>query len=302
MSVSTQAPIETGQERVPASPGAQVVSWTLMLLSGCLLLAIFNLVVISQVQEYFAQTGLYGTVRLTLAEGATPIGPLTRTGVAVADGTPVAVMSAPAIGLGHAVVVQGSGGAQTMVGIGHVPDTALPCQVGTAALMARSGAYGGYALGGSWSRLTPGEDFSFTMGQGSCTYRVEDLRLPGQLAPAAPTGKEGSIVLITAEGRPFWPSGVLRIDAALVTKAYQPPAAAIPSTAVPAAEDPMGIDTSRLILVIFLLQVVIAAAIGTAWAWQKWGRRETWIVATPILVTLGLLVAGNLNLLLPNLV
>jgi sortase A len=290
------------QDPPAAGPAAVVGSWMLRLLSWSLILLIANLVVVSQVQEYFAQRALYGQLRLTLAEGATPVGPLTRAGQPVADGTPIAVLSAPVVGLSGAVIVQGSGGAQTMAGIGHVPDTVLPCQVGTAALMARNGAYGGYALGNKWSKLTPGEDFTVIMGQGSCTYRVQDQRLAGQLAPAAPTGNEGSIVLITAEGAPFLPTGVLRIDATLVTRSYQPPAATIPATAVPPAENPMGIDTSHLTEVIFLLQVLLAAAIGTAWAWQRWGRRETWVVATPVLITFGLLVAGNLNLLLPNLV
>lgn len=281
---------------------AKVVSWTLTLMSGCVLVGVVNLAVVSQVQEYFTQRALYGQLRLTLAEGATPIGPITRTGLPVADGTPIAVMNAPAVGLSGAVIVQGSSGAQTMMGIGHVPDTVLPCQTGTAGLMARNGAYGGFALGEKWSQLRPGDEFTVTMGQGSCTYRVEDQRLPGQLAPAPPAGQDGSVVLITAEGKPFLPTGVLRIDAILVTRAYPPPAATIPVTAVPAAENPMGTDTSHLTGVIFLLQLLLAAAVGTAWAWQRWGRRETWIVATPILLTFGLLVADNLNLLLPNLV
>jgi sortase A len=287
--------------RTPASAAASIVSQTLALLCIVLLLWVFNLVVLSQVQQYFAQNGLYGHLRLTLAQGATPVGPLTKQGNLVPDGTPIAVMSAPAVGLSRAVIVQGSGGAQTMVGVGHVPDTVFPCQSGTAALMARDGTYGGYALGAKWVKLAAGDEFTVTMGQGSCTYRVTDLRLPGQPAPLPPTGDGGSIVLITAEGSPFLPTGVLRVDATLVSKAYAPPAATIPVTAVPAAENPMGIDTSHLFEVVLLLQLLLAAAIGTAWAWHRWGRKETWVIAAPILVTLALLVADNLNLLLPNL-
>jgi sortase A len=272
-----------------------------MLACAALLLWALNLFAVSQVQEYFAQHALYGQLRLTLAEGATPVGPLTSQGTPVPNGTPMAIMSTPAVGISDTVIVQGSSGAQTMAGIGHVPDTVLPCQAGTAVLMARSGAYGGYALGAKWARLAKGEELTFTTGQGSCTYRVTGQRLAGQPAPAPPTGTEGSIVLTTATGRPFMPTGVLRIDATLVTKSYAPPATTVPASNIPASENPMGIDTSQLTGTLLLTMVLLAAAVGAAWAWLRWGRWQTWLVAVPVIVTFGLLVAGNLNLLLPNL-
>jgi sortase A len=292
---------EQAESAKPPPPGRRVAARTLTLMSACVLLWLINLAGISQVQEYFTNHGAYGQLRLTLAEGATPIGPFTRTGALVSAGTPLAVMNAPAVGLSDAVIVQGSDGAQTMEGIGHVADTVLPCQAGIAALMARNGSYGGLALGAKWARLTRGELFTFTMGQGSCTYRVEDQRLQGQLAPAPPVGTGGSIVLITAEGHPFMPTGVLRIDATLVTRSYAPPVGSISPSAIPAAQNPMGIDTSHLFELVLLMQVLLAAAIGTAWAWHRWGARQTWIVATPVLITFGLLAADNVNLLLPNL-
>jgi sortase A len=182
-----------------------------------------------------------------------------------------------------------------------VPDTVMPCQAGIAALMARNGAYGGYRTGEAWHRLTRGDEFSITMGQGSCTYQVADQRLVGQLAPAAPAGNAGSIVLITSTGSPFMPSGVLRIDANLVTKSFAPPSATIPASSVPGSENPMGADTSQLFVLVLLLQVLVIAAGATVWAWYRWGKWQTWIVATPILIAFGLLAADNINLLLPNL-
>jgi sortase A len=287
-----------------APAAVQVAARVLALACAALLLFAFNLLVVSQAKEYFTQDGLYGELRLTLAEGATPIGPLTVNTagqtIPVANGTPVAVMNAPGVGLNNAVIVQGSGGAQTMMGIAHVPDTVMPCQAGIAALMARNGSYGGLGLGARWARLAKGDELTFTMGQGSCTYRVLDQRLAGQLAPAAPTGTGGSIVLITAEGRPFMPTGVLRIDATLVTKSFPPPAQ-MPASEVPASENPMGMDTSQLTEAVLLCIVLLAAAIAAAWAWVQWGRWQTWIVAVPVLVTLSLLVFDNINLLLPNL-
>jgi sortase A len=283
---------------------AQVAARVLALACAALLLFAFNLGVVSQAREYFTQNALYGQLRLTLAEGATPVGPLTTNAkgqqIATANGTPVAVMNAPSVGLSNAVVVQGSGGAQTMMGVAHVPDTVLPCQAGIAVLMARNGSYGGLGLGAKWTRLAEGDELTFTMGQGSCTYRVLDQRLAGQLAPAAPAGTGGSLVLVTAEGRPFMPTGVLRIDATLVTKSFAPPAQ-LPASAVPASENPMGMDTSQLNEAVLLCIVLLAAAAAAAWAWIQWGRWQTWIVAGPVLFTLGLLIFNNINLLLPNL-
>jgi sortase A len=273
----------------------QVASRTLMLASGCLLLLVFNLTVVSQVREYFTDNALYGQLRVTLAEGAAPTGAYTASGALVPAGTPLAVMNAPGVGLGNAVIVQGSGGAQTMEGIGHVPDTVLPCQAGAGALMARNGSYGG--IGARWARLARGDEFTVTMGQGTCTYRVEDQRLAGQLAPVPPP--RGSIVLITADGRPFMPTGVLRIDAALVTKAF-PPSAVLSPSSVPPSENPMGTDTSNLFELVLLMQALLAAASGAAWAWNRWGARQTWMVAVPVLLALGLLAADSVNLLLPN--
>jgi sortase A len=278
-----------------------VASRTLTLVSACLLIWVLNLLVVSQVQEYFVNHSLYGQLRLSLDQGATPVGPFTRQGTLVPAGTPLAVMNAPAVGLRDAVIVQGSGAAQTMEGIGHVPDTVLPCQAGVAALMARNGSYGGYALGAKWARLAPGDEFTVIMGQGSCTYRVEGQRLAGQQAPAPPAGTGGSLVLVTAAGHPFMPTGVLRIDAALVTRSYAPPSAMIAPSAVPASENPMGIDTSHMFELVLLMQVLLAAAIAAAWAWHRWGARQTWIVAAPIIVTFSLLAADNVNMLLPNL-
>ena len=45
MSAPPTTAVDADLELVPASPAAKVVSWTLMLLSGCVLLAIFNLIV-----------------------------------------------------------------------------------------------------------------------------------------------------------------------------------------------------------------------------------------------------------------
>lgn len=285
--------------RTAATPLSQAYSVALAIVSGALLVLVANLVVVSQVQSFFTQHHLYSQLRLTLAEGATPLSAVDQHNHLVAAGTPVAVMNAASVGLSHAVVVQGTDAAQTMQGIGHLRDTVMPCQAGSSVLMARSGSYG--AIGAKWAKLTPGEEFSVTMGQGSCTYRVVDQRLAGQKAPAPPSGDEGHLTLTTALGRPFAPSGVLRIDTTLVTASYPASASAFPASSLPPSENAMASDTSGLFPLILLLELVAALAVGVVWAWKRWGRWQAWLVATPAALALALVTADNVNLLLPNL-
>lgn len=287
-------------ERAQPTPVGRTLSLSLNTLSAVILILALNIVVVSQLESYFWQQSLYHQVRLTLAEGATPVSPFTTDGRLIAAGTPLAVMNAPSIGLSHGVVVEGSDAAQTMQGIGHMRDTVMPCQTGTSVLLARSGSYGGVNLGNRWSQLRVGDEFNVTMGQGACTYRVVDQRLAGQKAPVLPSGSGGSLILTTAAGMPFFPSGVLRVDAALVTTAF-PADQPVPASNVALSENPMGIDSSHLFQLILLLEVVLIITAAAIWAWRKWGRIETWVVAVPALAAFALLSATNIDYLLPNL-
>lgn len=285
---------------VEAPAFERLLSLVLTMLSVIILALLVNLVFVSQVQHYASQTALYDEIRLSLAQGATPTGPLTYDGTLVTPGEPVAVLSAPAIGIDHEVVVEGTSSAQTMVGIGHRRDTALPCQVGTAVLMARGGAYGG--VGQSFKSLTEGSTFTVAMGQGTCTYEVTGSRLPGDQAPAAPIGSEGRLTLTTASGFPFFPTEVYRVDARLVGDGFGRPAVTLPTGALPTSEAAMGIDSSNLFGLVLLLELLVLVAVGTTWLWKRWGRWQAWIVCGPAVLAVGVLTAGAVNQwLLPNL-
>lgn len=285
--------------RVKADPAQQALSMALALLSGVLIALVVNMVGISQLQHLTSQARLYHELRLTLAEGATPTGPLDSSGQVVPLGTPVAVMSAPEIGIQHEVIVNGTSSAQTMQGIGYRRDTTLPCQAGSSVLMARSGGYG--AIGQDWAHLQNGDRFSITMGQGSCTYQVIGQRLAGAAAPPAPIGDAGALTLVTATGYPFVPTGVLRIDATLVSNSFPRPAVAFPTGALPASELDLGSDSSQLFPLTMLLEALVALAIGATFLWRRWNPLKTFVVVTPVALALIFLTAQSLNLLLPNL-
>lgn len=295
-----RSPVKVPVRRMPAPPAQQAAAMALALLSAVLLTLVVNLVGVSQLQHVTSQAGLYKQLRLTLAEGATPIGPLDANGHVTILGAPVAVMSAPEVGIGREVIVNGTSSAQTMAGIGYRRDTVLPCQAGSSVLMARSGAYGG--VGERWAQLQNGDRFTVTMGQGRCTYQVTGRRLAGEKAPPPPTGASGALTLVTATGYPFVPTGVLRIDTTLIGKSYAAPSIAIPAGALPSAELALGTDDQQLFPLTMLLEALVALAFAATWLWRRWSPVKTFIIATPIALALVLLTAQNLDLLLPNLI
>ncbi|MGD8193448.1 sortase [Herbiconiux sp. P18] len=285
---------------VEAPPFEKWLSLVLTMASVTIIALLVNVTFISQVQHYASQAALYEQIRLSLAQGAAPTGPLNSDGTLVTPGTPIAVLSAPDIGIGHEVVVEGTASAQTMVGIGHRRDTALPCQLGTAVLMARAGAYGG--VGQSFKNLAVGSTFTVSMGQGTCTYEVTGSRMPGDQAPPAPVGTEGRLTLTTASGYPFFPTEVYRVDARLVGDGLGRPAVGLPTGALPTSEAAMGVDTSNLFGLVLLLQLLVGLAIGTTLLWKRWGRWQAWIICGPAVLAVGILAAGAVNQwLLPNL-
>lgn len=289
-------------ERVDASPVRQAIALSLATLSIVLVAFLVNLTGVSQLQHLTAQHTLYGTLRLSLAQGSTPIGPTTVTGSPVAPGTPVALMSAPGIGIAHEVIVQGTASPQTMVGIGHRRDTVMPCQTGSSVLMARAAGYGG--VGSSWAKLRAGETFTITMGQGRCTYQVLDLRGGGDPVPAPPAPTAGALTLVTASGPAFFPTGVLRVDARMVGKPFTPAATQLSPDELPASEQAMGIDNSHLFALVMLLQAMIVIVVAAMWLWRRWrpwARTTAVVTMVPIALTVLFLTARNINYLLPNL-
>lgn len=293
-----QAPAADWGEEAP--PGAQAVSVSLTILCALLLALLVNLTGISQLEHLTSQAHLYSKLRLTLAEGSTPVSPVTASGQVVPLGTPVAVLRAPTVGISREVIVEGSGAGQTMEGIGHRRDTVLPCQVGSSVLMARSGAYGG--VGAAFARMQNGDRFTVTMGQGTCTYQVSGRRVAGDPAPPPPTGRGGALTLVTATGYPFAPTGVLRVDATLVSKSFDSPAVVFPPGSLPASEQAMGVDTSQLFPLVMLAEALVALAVGAVWLGRRWGAMQTFIVLTAPLLACLFLTAHFLDYLLPNLI
>lgn len=258
---------------------------------------LFNVVVVSQVQHFAAQNRLYDELRLQLAEGSIPIGQTGVDGRLIAPGSPVALLTIPALGVSE-VVVEGTASRQTKLGVGHRRDTPLPGQPGNSMLMGRRTAYGGVFK--HLADLRAGDEFSVTTGQGVARYKVIGPRTAKtQLPVLGPT--EGRLTLVTASGPAFRPTGALRVDAQLLTQSQTRPATAIGAGAIPEREGILRGDSSQAFELSWVIEALVAAVAAAVWSWRRWHKRATWIVFAPILGLLGLTSADFVSSLLPNL-
>ena len=282
----------------PPSPRALLISYALSVLSAMLIAVLVNLTVISQFQHVTAQRSLYAALRLSLAAGSAPIGQTDVNGQLVVPGTPIALLQIPAIGVDE-VVVEGATSSQTRRAVGHSRDSPFPGQPGVSVLMGRQAAYGG--VFGDLDRLRSGDLITVTTGQGISQYRVIGPRtgtveLPGLGAD------QGRLMLISASGLPFMPDGTVRVDAALVTKAFPRPTPVFSSGALTSQEKPMAGDDSHAVLLSWLLELLVVIAVGAVVAWHRWDRRAAWIIFLPLILVTSLACADRICDLLPNLV
>ncbi|HEX6453605.1 MAG TPA: sortase [Trebonia sp.] len=276
------------------------VGSALMVLSACLLVFGLWVTLVSRLHFDRAQHAAYEALRVELALGTAPNAPTDPNDSTklLALGSPVAVLSIPSIGL-RDVVLEGTTGQVLENGPGHLRDTPLPGQEGTSVIMGRRAAYGG-----TFSRLgslNPGATITVVTGQAVSSYQVLDLRRAGDPTPPPLSARQGRLVLVTADGAPFTPSGVLYVDADLTTKAQPTPAPVLTSTELPASENAMGTDQGAWLLIVLWGQLLLLATIALSWLRNEWGRWQTWAIAIPVLSYITLSLSDQITRLLPNL-
>jgi hypothetical protein len=282
----------------PLGPRAQLVRATLLVLAVLCVSLILKLLVVSGLEERAAQQGLFDDFRGQLAVGTAPTGATDFEGNVLAIGDPVAYLEVPAIGL-RQVVVEGTTPGALFSGPGHRRDTPLPGQEGISILMGRRSAFGG-----PFSRLGDLHErdvIRVTTGQGAFDFTVTGVRRDGDPVPEPPEAGEGRLLLATADGSPFVPNGVLRVDAELDADASGGSSLLIGPGGLPDREDFMGSDTDTLYALVLWLQVLVALAAAAIWAWHRWNRTKTWVVFLPPLLLAGLFVSNEAARLMPNL-
>jgi sortase A len=263
-------------------------------------IAIFLLVYalgFSALQEQRSQHQLYASFRGVLAP-ASPIAP--RIGGVIPPGSPIALINSASAGLHNVVVIEGTSSSDLLKGPGHLRDSPLPGQVGQSLIMGKSVTADGPFR--HITSLTKGDTITVTTGQKTFTFSVLDERTGGDPLPAVPTGG-ALLTLATSTGSGFWghfaPSHVVYVDALL-----QGTPVATPSgrpVAVPIAELPGRSDPGAWPYLIFWLQGLIVSGVASVWAWLRWGRWQTWLVAAPILLGVMWGISEEAMRLIPNL-
>jgi LPXTG-site transpeptidase (sortase) family protein len=254
---------------------------------------------LSQLQHQISQQELRSSFADSLAAGTAPVSEGDYNGVLLTDGTPVARIEIPALGVNE-IVVEGTTSGDLAQGPGHRRDTVLPGQAGVSVVLGRADAYGGPF--GRIQELPPGETISVITGQGESIYKVKGVRYAGDPAPAAIQSGQSRLVLITARGTPYAPSGIVRVDADLVSTVQAPGTRQTNYYTLPASQKELGSDFSTLWALAFALQFLLVAELAAAYSWRRFGGAKTWVVFAPVLLLAGLLVADQVTRLLPNLI
>ncbi|CAL9574544.1 sortase [Streptomyces sp. enrichment culture] len=292
------APPRDRTPRPPARPGLALAGAVLCVLSAVLLGFAANLTVVGHLQHARDQQTAHDELRRQLALGTAPVGPRDFEGEPLEPGAPVALLRIPALGLSE-VVGEGTTSEVLMSGPGHRRDTPLPGQAGTVVLMGRQWAYG--SPFSDLHELPVGVRVELTTGQGKAVYRVTGLRRAGDELPEPPAQGQGRLTLITASGGPYTPSGVLRVDAELLTDVVPNPPRELTAGWLADSEQALGTDNGAWLAVFLWSQGLLLASLLTVAAYRFWGYWQTWICAAPVLAALGLAVSGAITALLPNL-
>ncbi len=274
---------------------AQLAMVSLNILAALLIGLVAQVALVGTLKHNRDQQIAYDDLRLSLAEGTTPVGPIE--GKALPKGTPIARITIPAIGLKE-VVLEATTAGVLHSGVGHRRDTVLPGQAGISILMGRRMAYGGpFSQLGD---LNTGDTIDMITGQGPAQFRVIGVRRVGNPIPGVAAG--GSrLTLMTSTGNRFAPKDVLRVDADLTGTAF---AAATPfytAATLPADERPMAKEPGALRNVVGWGVLLLAGAIACVWLRARWGRWQSWLISVPTLSFLGITVADHASRLLPNL-
>ncbi|MFZ0251007.1 MAG: class E sortase, partial [Acidimicrobiales bacterium] len=267
----------------PPRPGTLVVLLAFVLFASVVaaFLGVFAYG-LSGVQEHRSQQQLYAQFRGLLAP-ASVVAP--SIGGAIATGTPVALISAPAAGMHDVVVIEGTSSGDLLQGPGHLADTPLPGQGGEAVLVGKSTTAG--APFAHVSQLHRGDLITVRTGQGEFSFVVRG-RIPPGLHQQEIPANQGRLVLVTSAGAGgeggLEPSQTLDVEATLSGKAVAAPHHR-PQTVAP-SELPGQTDPAAWPFVALWLAGLALASAAVWWLWSRWGILRAWIVGAPVLLAL----------------
>jgi sortase A len=263
---------------------------------------------LSGVQEARAQTNLYAQLQGELASAVAPTGPVipghptSPASLAAAPGSPVAVLSIPAIGIANVVIVEGTSPENLTLGPGHLRDTPLPGQSGTSVIFGRRATFG--APFGNVPLLKKGALITTVTSQGEATYQV--ITVSDSSHPVPFSDYPNQLLLVTADSK-LAPAHYIEVEARFVdtiagdTKQSTPFPESGYFPGVSAAEAALGRDSYALIPAMAWAIALAAAALLGSYLAAKWARWPAWIVTIPVLLAIIWNLYEALSALLPNL-
>jgi sortase (surface protein transpeptidase) len=266
-------------------PAARRIVGSLLLAALFLLGFVVYLYGLSGISEDRTQNTMYQSFSGTLSSATAPTG-------SAPEGSPVAVLSIPAIGLTDLVVVEGTSARDLERGPGHVVASALPGQTGASFIYGRSATFGAPLQ--HLMRLNRGELITVTTGQGTAKYRVESF---GDNTRPAPDPTPNRLVLVAGNAATV-PTAAVQVTADLVS-APQPNPGGRPS--VPDNEKILAGDAAETLLPLFLWsQALLLVSIGGCLLARYWSRRPAYLCVAPVVIAVTWHVYANLAGLLPN--
>lgn len=278
------------------SAAAAVALVSVSVLSAVAAFAAIYAVGFSNLQEQRSQHQLYAAFRGVL-DPSSPVAP--KIGGVIKPGTPIALLSSPQADLHNVVVVEGTSSGDLLNGPGHLRDSPLPGQVGQSIVMGKSLTAGGPFR--DITHLVKGDVITVITGQSTFHFVVDGERTGGDPLPVVPAG--GSLLTLMTSTGSGWlgriaPNHVVSVDATLQGSAVAAPAGR--PVAVPVAELPGHNDPSGWPFLVLWLQALLATGVAAVWTWNRWGRWQTWLVATPIVLGVLWGVSQEALRLLPN--
>ncbi len=145
--------------------------------------------------------------------------------------------------------------------------------------MARAASFGGPFA--RLQSLQPGETFTVRTGQGEQTFEVLGVRYAGDPTPPAPARGESRLILMTARGAPYLPTGVAYVDAKLTSDAQPRGARQTTTMSLPREAQAMATDLTTVWALVFALQFLVVAEFVAVWSYRRVGWQKTWIVFAP---------------------
>ncbi|MFB6887950.1 sortase, partial [Kitasatospora sp. NPDC056327] len=260
-------------------------AWAVSLLAALTLGFVGYLFTASHLQQKHFQSTAYKSFRDQLGKATAPTGK-------APDGSPVALLDIPAIGLHQAVVVEGTTGRDLMKGPGHRRDTALPGQTGVAVVFGRGATFG--APFGELSKLRVGDKIEATTGQGKFTYTVN---VYGDEDHPVVDPVRNRLVLVTSDSD-WIPSSTVLIGARLDSDPVVNPGGR-PAT-VP-YDKALAADKSALAALQLWSLALLGAVVAVVVLARYWRRSAAYLSLAPVIGALLWAVYENAAALLPNL-